>query len=324
MPIEGDLKSLNLSSVMQLISQERLSGVLKIKRKNELVDIGFAEGQVTGAFYERGEKMDRLEDYLVRSGFIGKNVYDLVLEIHDETKRPIMNVILEDHYLTVEEVERIIKFKIQEVMDELFSWVEGNFKFEQGSIIYPKSLIKIRLNTEGLILESARRMDEWPRIKKIIPSDDIVFKKIEKPELKLTPAEDEARVLSLLDSHRSVDDLVEISGLGKFRTYSCLYRLNSSGQIEVSYAKPSTKVARPRHKKISLKFLTAPVSLAVIIAILIAELIIGHYISRSDLLSFKAIDRNAFQPSYEAYKEIFFFQHNRIPSTNEVLQVFID
>lgn len=309
---------------MQLISQERLSGVLKIKRKNELVDIGFAEGEVTGAFYERGEKMDRLEDYLVRSGFIGKNVYDLVLEIHDETKRPIMNVILEDHYLTVEEVERIIKFKIQEVMDELFSWVEGNFKFEQGSVIYPKSLIKIRMNTEGLILESARRMDEWPRINKAIPSDDIVFKKIENPELKFTPPEDEARVLSLLDGHRSIEDLIEISGLGKFRTYSCLYRLNSSGQIEVAYAKPATKTTRPKRKKLSLKFLTAPVGLVITVAILVFELLIGNFLAQLELVTFKALNKDAFHPSYEAYKEVFFFQHNRTPSTNEVKQLFID
>mgnify|MGYP000220889489 CR=1 FL=1 len=75
MPIEGDLKSLNLSSVLQLISQDRLTGVLKIKRKNEIVDIGFAHGEITGAFYERGEKVERLETYFVRSGLIGKNVY---------------------------------------------------------------------------------------------------------------------------------------------------------------------------------------------------------------------------------------------------------
>ncbi len=71
MPIEGDLKSLNLASVLQLVSQERLTGVFKLKRKSEIVDIGFAEGMVTGAFYERGEEFERLETYLVKSGIIG-------------------------------------------------------------------------------------------------------------------------------------------------------------------------------------------------------------------------------------------------------------
>lgn len=118
MPIEGDLKSLNLSSVLQLIAQENLTGVLKLKRRNDIVDIGFSNGQITGAFYERGDKSERMEKYLVRSRIIGKNVYELIEEIHHETKRPIMNIILEDKYVTRAQVENLIKFKIQEVIDE--------------------------------------------------------------------------------------------------------------------------------------------------------------------------------------------------------------
>lgn len=322
MPIEGDLKSLNLSSVLQLISQERLTGVLKIKRRNEVVDIGFAEGQITGAFYERGEKVERLEAYLVRSGVIGRNVYKLVEEIHEETKRPIMNIILEDRYLTTEEVERIIKFKIQEVIDELFQWEEGAFKFEEGSIIYPKSLIKIRLNTEGLILEAARRMDEWPRIKEAVPSGDIVYKEVERPELKLTPQEDEARVLSLLNGHRSVDDLIEISGLGKFHTYSCLYRLLSTGQIEVAYAKPTAKKIRPKRKKISLKFITVPLTAVFALAVLLVEILIGNYLSKNHLITVNIFNKEMYQSDYRDYQEIFFFRHNRKPSVKEVKFIF--
>ncbi len=320
MPIEGDLKSLNLSSVLQLVSQERLTGVLKIKKRSNLVDIGFSEGKITGAFYERGDKSERLETYLVKSGILGKNLYEMVEEIHSETKRPIMNIILEDKYLTLGEVERIIKFKIQEVFDEIFTWEEGAFKFEQSSVIYPKSMIKIRMDTEGLILESARRFDEWPRIRKTISSGDIVYRKVERPELKLKPPEDEARVLSLLDGHRSVDDLVEISGLGKFHTYSCLYRLLSTGQIEVSYAKPTPKKRRPR-KQISFKFLKVPVGILVVISILIIEFLLGNYLS-TRLQGLNLINNEFYESNLENYQTVFFYKHNRIPSVNEVKNIF--
>lgn len=321
MPIEGDLKSLNLSSVLQLISQDRLTGVLKIKRKNEIVDIGFAHGEITGAFYERGEKVERLETYFVRSGLIGKNVYEMVAEIHNKTKRPIMNILLEDKYLTTEEVERIIRFKIQEVFDDIFTRNEGDFKFEQYSVIYPKSIIKIRLNTERLILESARRIDEWPKIKTVVPSGDIVYKKVERPELKLKPTEDEAHVLALLDGHRSVDDLIEISGLGKFYTYNCLYRLLSTGQIILAYAKPSAKQSRVK-KRLTLKFLTMPLGIAVIIFILIAQFLIGNYISDHHILSFSVINEDFYESDYKNYQEIFFYRYDRRPSVREVKDIF--
>ena len=321
MPIEGDLKSLNLASVLQLIAQEQLNGVLKVKRSKEIVDIGFIEGKITGAFYERGENVERLESYLVRSGFLGKNVYELVEEIQRETKRPIMNVILEDKYLKIEDVERIIKFKIQEVIDELFSWQEGSFKFEEGAIIYPKSVIKIRMNTEALILESARRMDEWPRIIKAIPSGDLVYKKVERPELKLEPKEAEARVLSLIDGHRSVDDLIELSGLGKFHTYSALYHLLSTGQIEIAYAKPVVKKVRPK-REISLKFLVLPLWVGLAILILLGEFLLGNYIFKKGFLSFDIVNREVYTSQNNDYKEIFFYKYNRYPSIAEIEDIF--
>jgi len=321
MPIEGDLKSINFASILQLIAQEKLTGVLKIKKKNEIVDIGFIEGQITGAFFEKGEKTERLENYLVRSGFIKKNLYEMIKEIHEETKRPIMNIIIDDKYLTIEEIERIIKFKIQEVIDEVFTWQEGEFKFEQGAVIYPKSLIKIRLGTENIVLESARRFDEWPRIVSQITSPDLVFKKIERPELKLKLPEDELRILSLIDGHRSVNDLVDISGLGKFHTYSCLYHLLTTGQIELAYAKPTPKVVRPK-KEISLKFLSTPATIFLFLIVIFLEILIGNFVSNRIKYSFSFFNTSYTEPDYYDYKKIFFYKHNRIPSNSEVKAIF--
>lgn len=318
MPIEGELKSINFASILQLIAQERLTGVLKIKRKSEVVDIGFIDGFITGAFYERGVKTARLENYLVKSGTIKKNLFEIIEEIRQETKRPIMNIIIEDKYLTMEEIEKIIKFKIQEVLDEVFTWQEGEFKFEEGSIIYPKSMIKIRLDTTSVVLESARRMDEWPRIIKAIPSGDLVFKKVERPELKLNPLEDEMRVLSLLDGHRSVDDLIEISGLGKFHTYSALYHLLSAGQIELCYAKP--KYVKPK-KEISLKFLRVPAVIITFFGLLVVEVYLGNRLG----MKFKFDIRSKIEEDkkdYQDYQKIFFYRHNRLPSIEEVRNIF--
>lgn len=322
MPIEGDLTSLHLSSVLQLISQQKLTGVLRIKRKEELINIGFIQGQITGAFYEQGKKNERLEAYLVRSGMVGKNVFDMIEEIHRETKRPIMNIILDDKYLTVEEIERIIKFKVQEVFDEIFMMKEGQFKFEPDAAIYPKSMIKIRMNTERVVLEAARRFDEWPRIKEAIQSGDIVYKKIKRPELKLEPADDEARVLSLLNGHRSIDDLVEISGLGKFHTYSCLYHLASTGQIEISYAKPTPALIRPG-QHVSLKFLTSPLAISCILIILVIEFLIGNYLSQNHILNFEIATEEFYEIDQQSYQQIFFYKHGRKPSFEEIEDIFL-
>jgi len=320
MAIEGDLSSLNITSVLQLISRERLTGVLKIRKSTEVVDVGFIDGDITGAFFELGERVERLETYLVKSGMIGKNLFEMIEDIHHESRRPVMNIIIEDKYLTIEELERTIKFKIQEVMDELFTWNEGEFKFEEGALIYPKSIIKIRMHTEGLILESARRLDEWPRISKAISSDEIVFKRIDRPELKLQPKEDEARVLSLIDERRSVSDLVEISGLGKFHTYSCLYHLLSSGQIEVAYAKPAVKQGRVMD--VSIKTFVAPMAIAIAAGVLLIGFVIGSIIASKGWMAVDLIDNEAYQNNPDDYEKIFFYKLQRKPSAQEIEGLF--
>jgi hypothetical protein len=320
MAIEGDLSSLNITSVLQLISRERLTGVLKIRKGTEVVDVGFIDGDITGAFFELGERVERLETYLVKSGMIGKNLFDMIEDIHHETKRPVMNIIIEDKYLTIEELERTIKFKIQEVMDELFTWNEGEFKFEEGALIYPKSIIKIRMHTEGLILESARRLDEWPRISKAISSGELVYKRVDRPELKLQPKEDEARVLSLIDERRSVHDLVEITGLGKFHTYSCLYHLLSTGQIEVAYAKPALKQGRTID--VSMKTFITPMAIAVTVGILLFEFVIGSIISHQGWLSVGVLNNEVIQENKEDYHKIFFYKLQRKPSSQEIEGLF--
>ncbi|UCF70573.1 MAG: DUF4388 domain-containing protein [candidate division WOR-3 bacterium] len=319
MAIEGDLKSLNISSVLQLISSEHLTGVLKIRKHPEVADVGFVDGDVAGAFFEVGERVESLETYLVKSGMIGKNLFDMIVDIHHETKRPIISIIIEDKYLTIEEIERTIKFKIQEVMDELFTWKEGDFKFNEGALIYPKSVIKVRMHTEGLILESARRLDEWPRISKAISSGDIVFKRIDRPELKLQLKEDEARVLSLIDERRSVDDLLQISGLGKFHTYACLYHLQSTGQIEVAYAKPSVK--KEQKTVVSMKSFNASITGALAMGILVAGFVAGMFVSRLRVFS---VDWCCVEEHEEDgdHSKIFFYKHQRQPSSQELNDLF--
>ncbi|UCG90913.1 MAG: DUF4388 domain-containing protein [candidate division WOR-3 bacterium] len=321
MPIEGDLKSINLPSVLQLIAQERLTGIFKVKQRNAIVNVGFVEGHVAGAFFERGEKAESLETYLVKSGVIKKNLFEMVEEIHRETRRPMMNILLEDKYITLEEVERIIKFKIQEVLDEIFSWDEGEFKFEEGDVMYPKSMIKIRMSTESLILESARRSDEWPRITNIITSGDFVYRKVQNPDLKLKPQEAEERVLSLIDGHRSVNDIVAISGLGKFHSYSCIYHLLSIGLIELAYSKPAPVVVKPE-KKISLKFLIMPLIITAVVAVIILELLIGNYFAQRQTFSLNIIREEIYELDYTPHRKIFYYQHNRIPSIEEIRNIF--
>jgi hypothetical protein len=140
--------------------------------------------------------------------------------------------------------------------------------------------------------------------------------------LKFTPSESEKRLLNLLDGHRSIDDLIEIDGLGKFNTYSTLYKLFSTGQIEIAYAKPTVKKARPKRKPLSMKFVTVPLGIVIIVVLVVFEFILGGLIARNKILSFDLINREVYKSSEDSYQKIYFYKHNRIPSLQEVQDIF--
>src|SRR4029079_4858226 len=56
----------------------------------------------------------------------------------------------------------------------LFTWTSGTFNFEPG--VLPKAGTTLdSVDPQSLLLEGARRVDEWTLIEKKIPSFDMVF-----------------------------------------------------------------------------------------------------------------------------------------------------
>src|SRR5688572_4088905 len=108
----------------------------------------------------------------------------------------------------------------------LFTWTSGTFNFEAG--VEPESgATLVSVDPQSLLLEGARRVDEWSLIEKKIPSFDLVYS-IDRPKLtmnrdKLT-TEQEA-LLPLIDGHRDINGLIRDSGLGEFEVGKALYGL---------------------------------------------------------------------------------------------------
>ena len=64
--------------------------------------------------------------------------------------------------------------QIEEAVYFLFTWNQGTFNFEADVRPDDHDLL-VSINPESLLLEGARRVDEWGLIEKKIPSFDLVF-----------------------------------------------------------------------------------------------------------------------------------------------------
>ena len=108
----------------------------------------------------------------------------------------------------------------------LFTWTSGTFNFEAG-VEPEEGAERVSVDPQSLLLEGARRVDEWSLIEKKLPSFDVVFS-LDRSKLMLNRdplSPEQEGLLPLIDGHRDVTGLIRDSGLGEFEVGKALYGL---------------------------------------------------------------------------------------------------
>ncbi|MFL5481032.1 MAG: DUF4388 domain-containing protein [Gemmatimonadaceae bacterium] len=108
----------------------------------------------------------------------------------------------------------------------LFTWTSGTFNFE-ANVEPEEGAERVSVDPQSLLLEGARRVDEWSLIEKKLPSFDVVFS-LDRAKLMLNRdplSPEQEALLPLIDGHRDVNGLIRDSGLGEFEVGKALYGL---------------------------------------------------------------------------------------------------
>jgi tetratricopeptide (TPR) repeat protein len=128
----------------------------------------------------------------------------------------------------------------------LFTWTSGTFNFEPG-VEPEEGAERVSVDPQSLLLEGARRVDEWSLIEKKIPSFDVVYS-IDRPRLTAnrdTLSPEQEALLPLLDGHRDINALIRDSGLGEFEVGKALYGLlNASFLLPVGRKRTTPTLPR--------------------------------------------------------------------------------
>jgi hypothetical protein len=123
----------------------------------------------------------------------------------------------------------------EEAVYALAIWSQGEFKFEPGIATDQKTIAKSNTN---LLMEAARRLDEWRVLSKKIPSTDLIpeFVLLENREGQINLNTMEWLILSKIDGHRSIKNIAGGSGLSPFDVSKILYGLIAAGLIKLKEA----------------------------------------------------------------------------------------
>ena len=146
-----------------------------------------------------------------------------------------------EHIAARGHLENFLANCIRDCVYDIFKWDRGECRFIEEEIDQRRDIV-IPLNTENLILEGARRIDEWSNIAGKVPSRHSIFKLSavvqEGQRLNLKPREWE--ILSLIDGKRSVKEVNDAGAADLFSTSKLIYGLVVMGVIELVNAETAT------------------------------------------------------------------------------------
>jgi len=239
MPIEGPLRELGIHDVFQLLDLSRKTGALRVtsELRNNAGMISFEGGAIIAA--EIRSNPHPIGALLLRTGKIGEadihRARDMQLRQGD--KRRLGEILVAIGALTRRELERQVRFQIEEVVFEVMSWREGYFSFTEGLPDEVPADATVRIPTEALLMEGARRIDEWSRIEGRIPHLGVV-PTLAPPQggveggLDLLPPEWE--MLAMINGARDVRAIASDLGRSEFDVAKTLFGLESAGAIVLS------------------------------------------------------------------------------------------
>jgi hypothetical protein len=276
MAIEGPLKELGIHDVFQLLDLSRKTGMLRVTselREDEGLVI-FDNGRVVQAMIR--SKAVPTEMALLQAGRISEADLEKARarQANGRAAREIVDLLVDIGAITQKELERQLRLQIESVVFDLMSWREGFFSFEERTREDIPHDIRITVSTESLLMEGARRIDEWSRIEDVIPNLDVV------PELAPVDTDREGgamldllphewQVLTMIDGERDLRAIAASLGRDEFEVAKIAYGLATTGIVVVGMAKarkttPVTEFAAadPSLPMTTIRFLAADLNTA--------------------------------------------------------------
>jgi len=226
MPLNGDVKTFPLSAIVQMIHDERKTGMLTVVNPRRRCSIYFKGGNI---IFVRGntDVELRLGALLKANNLISEDRLQDMLAVAKAMEKRLGAVLLERKHVNAEQLASILNLQFKEVVTSTLSWDDAKFTYTDGLDGYVED-VKVELDPVRLVAEARKRGE----FKGLIPNDQVVFQISPKVDTtKSVHAARDLRVLLLLDGRRSVAHIIKETGYSRLAVYRSLAKLHAQNAI---------------------------------------------------------------------------------------------
>lgn len=234
MALRGDLASVDLAQVFQMLALNKKVGLLSI-HSAKLWKVLYFDQRGVSVHHNVHRLLDRVVAAFLRSGRLDEASIDEVRDHAVRTDQSLSECLLAGGYLDAGELEDQYRIELEEEIYDLFFCNEAKFEFHENTkkLEGRDGTVDERFfyNCDSIIMEAARRIDEWTFISERIPSTAEILVATAEQISADDFGNDGPAIFELLDGRRNVARIVEITGLTTFLVCKTLSQLLDANAI---------------------------------------------------------------------------------------------
>lgn len=240
--LSGDIASIPLGEILQVLQMQRQSGVLEVTNGKVEISIVLRDGLVDLAQAKGASVEFRLGRYFIESGLLTREQLEVAVKQSSEARCLLGDTLKQQGLVTDEDLRRALVRQTSEMMYEMLRWQRGRFVLLRDVLVPEADEARLGLAVAAIVMEGFRRVDEWRLIEESIHFDEVLLRN-EPAIATLGPGEltrQERTVLDAVDGSRTVREIIDETQQAAFDTCKTIHRMLQSRLVR----RRSTVMAR--------------------------------------------------------------------------------
>jgi hypothetical protein len=155
MAVEGTLDLFKLPEILQLISQQRKTGILTVQGQQDIVAISFLAGRIVAADALNQTLEEGLSQILLKEGMISAPDLGRAAAEHLSSGGRLIDLLVERRYIERSQLLAALRLQTSRLLEQLLRWSQGDFKFYSGDeVSYEEGFEPI--SVEELLIHAAQ------------------------------------------------------------------------------------------------------------------------------------------------------------------------
>jgi hypothetical protein len=234
MSLEGNLRDFSLAEILQLISVQQKSGMLTVHGENPTIFF-FRDGNIVSVRDRRRKSRDPLKDYIAHVGVLKKDDLIRASRMQADTRMDLADILVSEEFLEEPVLERVLLDLIQDTTYRALSESgDSTYRFVAGTGVLQGIVRPVCVKVDAVLMESMRRIDEYPRHLEALPEPNIVLGRTDEDSDAEKLEGREREVWDGLEEDHPLTYLLSNLGMPHYEVYENAHLLLEKGLIHVT------------------------------------------------------------------------------------------